>query len=77
MPGTALSFEQRAHRRAFGENVGRIRRDRGWTQEDLAERAELHRSYLASIETGVRNPSLDVIVRLAKGLRVPVAELFA
>lgn len=73
---TALTYEQRAHRRAFGESVSRLRRERSWTQEDLAERADVHRSYLAAIETGVRNPSLDVIVKLANGLRVPVAQLF-
>lgn len=77
MPSPAHAYEQTAHRRAFGESVSRLRRVQGWTQEDLAERANLHRSYLAAIETGIRNPSLDVIVKLAKGLEVPVAELFA
>jgi transcriptional regulator with XRE-family HTH domain len=76
MSDARLSYEQRAHRRAFGVSVSRLRHDRGWTQEVLAERADLHRSYLAAIETGGRNPSLDVIVKLAIGLRVTVAELF-
>lgn len=73
----SLTYEQRAHRRAFGASVAGVRRERGWTQEELAERADLHRSYLAAIETGVRNPSLDIIVKLANGLRVPVAQLFS
>lgn len=77
MSSRAASYEQRAHRRAFGESVARLRQERGWTQEDLAERADLHRSYLAAIETGSRNPTLDVIVKLAHGLHVPVAQLFA
>lgn len=73
---SALTYEQRAHRRAFGEAVTRLRHERGWTQEDPSERADIHRSYLAAVETGARNPSLDVIVKIASGLRVPVARLF-
>jgi transcriptional regulator with XRE-family HTH domain len=77
VPDRAVSYEQRAHRRAFGDSVARLRQQRGWTQEELAERSDVHRSYLASIETGDRNPTLDVIVTLAHGLRVPVADLFS
>ncbi|UUW92235.1 helix-turn-helix domain-containing protein [Pimelobacter simplex] len=76
MSKRAASYEQRAHRRAFGESVAQLRRQRGWTQEELAERAELHRSYIAAIETGGRNPTLDVIVKIATGLHVRVSQLF-
>jgi transcriptional regulator with XRE-family HTH domain len=48
------------------------------TQEALAKRAKVSRSYLAAIEAGhKRNPSLVVLQKLAKALRVPVAELLA
>lgn len=70
------SFEDRAHRRAFGLRVQTLRQQRGWTQETLAERADIHRSYLAAVETGLRNPTLDVITKIANGLAVPVADLF-
>lgn len=70
------SFNDTAHRRAFGSRVSALRRQRGWTQEDLAERAEIHRSYIAAVETGLRNPTLDVIVKIAQGLDVPVRRLF-
>lgn len=69
-------YEETLHRRAFGARVGDLRRERGWTQEDLAERAGVHRSYLAAVESGARNPTLDVITKIAKGLAVPVADLF-
>jgi len=46
------------------------------TQEDLAERADVHRYYLAAVETGQRNPTLDVIVKIAKGLGVGLPDLF-
>lgn len=76
MSESALTYEQRAHRRAFGDSVRRHRKKRGWTQEDLAEHSDIHRSYIAAIETGQRNPSLDVIVKIASGLHVSVADLF-
>ena len=76
---TRRSFDgpETAHRRAFGDAVRRNRRERGWTQEELAERADIHRSYLAALESGARNPTLDVIVRVANALHLPVAELFS
>lgn len=46
------------------------------TQEDLAEKAGLHRTYLSDVERGARNPSLESIERLAKGLGITIAELF-
>lgn len=76
MPTRRRPYEETAHRRAFGDRVKRLRRERGWTQEDMAERTDLHRSYLAAIEAGGRNPTLDVIVKIANGLHVPVATLF-
>lgn len=69
-------FEETAHRRAFGDRVTKLRKKRGWTQEDMAERSGIHRSYLAGIETGSRNPTLDVIVKVANSLHVPIADLF-
>jgi len=70
------AFDQTAHRRAFGDRVRTLRLARAMTQEDLAERSNIHRSYLAAVETGSRNPTLDVIVKIAKGLNVPVGDLF-
>ena len=55
---------------------GELRQAREWTQEQLAESSGLDRSYIAGIETGARNASLDVIVKLASGLGVTPAELF-
>lgn len=45
------------------------------TQEALAHRAGVHRSYVGSLETGGRNPSLETIARLAVALGVDIAEL--
>lgn len=48
----------------------------GISQEELAERADLHRTYVSDVERGARNLSLESITRMARALRVSVAELF-
>ena len=75
MPESRPPFEQNAHRRAFGDRVSGLRREQGWTQEQLAEHAQLHRSYVAGLESGARNPTLDVIVKLADALQVRPSRL--
>jgi transcriptional regulator with XRE-family HTH domain len=47
------------------------------SQEVLAGRSGLHRTYIADIERGARNVSLENIERLAKALQIPMSELFA
>lgn len=59
----------------LGETVKRWRERRGLTQEALARRAKVHRVYLALIETQAKTPSLAVLERLAKALKVKVADL--
>lgn len=64
-------------RPAFGARVRKLRTGLGLSQEALAERAELHWTYISGVERGVRNPGLNIIARLAKGLDVSPAELLA
>jgi transcriptional regulator with XRE-family HTH domain len=45
----------------FGRAIRRRRRELDLSQEELAERAELHRNYVSGIETGTRNPSLKIL----------------
>ena len=54
---------------AFGRNVAKVRSERGLSQENLAEQANLDRTYVSGIERGVRNPGIKVVIRLAHGLR--------
>lgn len=60
----------------FGSNVRRIRRDRGFSQEELADRARLHRTYVGGVERGERNISLENILVLAEALNSNIADLF-
>lgn len=59
----------------FGRRVSGLRRDRGLSQEALAERADLHRNYVGGIERGERNVGLRNVVKLAKALGVTTSEL--
>ena len=54
----------------FGDNVKRLRKAKGWSQEDLAKRTKLHRTYIGSIERSERNVSLINIERIANALDV-------
>ena len=61
--------------RSVGARVRQCREKRDWTQEDLAERAELDRSYIAGIEAGLRNPSIKAVAKIARGLGLTLSEL--
>jgi transcriptional regulator with XRE-family HTH domain len=61
----------------FAANVVRLRDRRGMTQEQLGWAAGLHQTAIARIENGERLPSLGTILKVARGLEVPPAELFA
>lgn len=69
-------YAAKEHRLQFGKRVLELRSERKWTQERLAEEASMDRSYLANLEAGARNPTLDVIQRLAEALEVSLADLF-
>ena len=55
----------------------RARAAAGLTQEELAERAGLDRSYIGGVERGDRNPTLIFIEKIAEGLDIDLAELFS
>lgn len=63
-------------RRAFGRRVRHLRVARGYSQEELAARSGLHRTYISSLERGQRNVGLDNVRALAAALGVRPAELF-
>lgn len=60
---------------AFGAQVRALRRDRGWSQEDLAAECGLDRTYIGGIERGERNVALRNIQRIARALGIALAEL--
>ena len=61
----------------FGDRIKHIRLAKCLSQEELAFRAGMHRTYLGGIERGERNPSLKNIVAIAKALDITLRELFS
>jgi len=61
--------------RTFGLNIRRVRKERGLSQEALADEVGLAVTYVGQIERGQRNPTLDVVERFAKVLGVKPLDL--
>jgi len=61
---------------AFGEIVRDERKAKGLSQEELAEKAGLHRTYIGMIERGEKNITLSNISKIARALEIPINELF-
>ncbi|MGE4303219.1 MAG: helix-turn-helix domain-containing protein [Novosphingobium sp.] len=62
-------------RQRLAFNLRRLRQHRGWSQEEFAHRADIHRTYVSDLERGARNPTVTVVDRLASALEVKVGEL--
>jgi transcriptional regulator with XRE-family HTH domain len=61
--------------REFGAALRAIRRERGLTQEEIADRADFDRTYPSLIERGLRTPTITVLLKLAEALQIEPAEL--
>ena len=59
----------------FGKRVKKFRLLKGWSQEHLAHEAVSNRTYISDVERGTRNPSIEVVERIAKALNVTLGEL--
>lgn len=59
----------------LARNIRRLRHEIGISQEELAARAQLHRTYISSVERHERNVSLENIFRIAQALQVPAPRL--
>jgi len=62
-------------RQRISENLRRVRKERGLSQEELAELADFHRTYVSQLERQVTNISIDGLERLAIALDMDVMEL--
>jgi len=62
-------------RRIFAENLRKARQTKGLSQEGLAELADLHRTYVGSVERAERNVSIDNMERLASALGLSLPSL--
>jgi transcriptional regulator with XRE-family HTH domain len=60
----------------FGEQVKKKRRLAGYSQEQFAEKLGIHRTYMSFIERGMRNPSLIMIFKISRALKLKLPEIF-
>ncbi len=61
----------------FGTELRKLREKAGLSQEQLADRAGVHRTYVSLLERNKKSPTLDVLFRLCKALCFPAAKLIA
>ena len=61
----------------LGDRIRRLRKKRGWTQVEMAEKVGIDRSFLADVERGKRNVSVLNLDLMAKGLKVSLSQLFS
>ena len=60
----------------LGMRIRYLRNLRKWSQEDLALEANVNRNYICDLENGRRNPSLEILERIADALGISLSELF-
>ena len=62
--------------KVFSSNVRKYRIKKGWSQEELAEKSELHRTYISAIECERRSIALENIQKIANALEIDIYKLF-
>jgi transcriptional regulator with XRE-family HTH domain len=62
---------------ALGRTVRFLRAKGGWSQEELGLRSRLHRNYVGAIERGEINPTFRVLLKLSRGLELPLSRLIS
>lgn len=63
-------------KKLIGRRIKEIRKNKGLSQEQLAEKAETSQNYLSRMERGTENPTLDMLIKLANALAVEIWEMF-
>lgn len=60
----------------LGKRIRALRRDKGWSQVEMADLLAINRGYLSELETGKRDPSLSILRTIAEGLSISLSEMF-
>ena len=71
------SIDEKHFLRALGQRLRELRQARGWTQDQLAEKCKLHRTFIGSVERGERNVSILNLRHIARVLRISLHDLLA
>ncbi len=60
----------------LGKRIEHLRKQKGWSQLDLSLESEVNKNYICDLEKGRRNPSLEILERIAIALNISLEELF-
>jgi transcriptional regulator with XRE-family HTH domain len=71
-----IQFDENTTAIKLGEKIEKIRKEQRGSQEGIALEAGVERSYMGKIERGEANPTLSVLVKIAKGLKTTLSNLF-
>lgn len=71
-----MAIGHKQTREKLGKKIQKLRKDTGLSQEQLAEKIHISRTHMGHIEQGRKSPSLKVMTKLAKILRVNMSDLF-
>ena len=63
-------------RKIFSNNLRKFRIEKGLSQEELAEKARVHRTYIGSVERGERNITINVMEKISIAIEKPITEFF-
>lgn len=77
MPKPSIPYAQNKDLVALGVAIRRLRLERKISQEELAHRSEIDRSYMSSIERGQQNPGVLSVIRIANAMGMTTTELMA
>lgn len=61
----------------LGQEIARLRKRNGLSQEELGFRAEVHRTYISQLERGLKSPTLSMILKLSRALKASASRLVA
>lgn len=75
--GIHMARKSQKSRQILGNKIQRIRKSLGHTQEDLADMVKISRTHMGHIEQGRKSPSLEVLEKIAKALKVKVKDLIS
>lgn len=59
----------------LGQEIARLRRRIGISQEELGFRAEVHRTYISQLERGLKSPTLGILPKLSRALKIPASTI--
>lgn len=64
-------------KRVLGREIARVRRRVGLSQEELAFQADVHPTYVSQLERGLKSPTVNVLLRLARAMKASASKLVA